>query len=95
MCDAEYLEVARNDPVWQEIVASMKISGFTLDYKTEILAGKMIAGSISFSELVQRLQMHAKSLANGSQTPTSSFQPLAPYSNNIEPAGCRNCPTDR
>lgn len=74
MYDAEYLEVARNDPVWREVVASMKISGFTLDIDTEILAGKMIAGRISFSELIQTLRTQAKSLTSGSQTPTSEVE---------------------
>lgn len=74
MSEAEYLEVARNDPAWREVVASMKISGFTLDVDTEILAAKMIIGNVSFNEMVQIIKMQSKSFASGSQTPTKKFE---------------------
>lgn len=74
MSEAEYLEVARNDPAWRDVVASMKISGFTLDIETEILAAKMIVGNVGFSEIVQIVKMQSKSFAGGSQTPTKKFE---------------------
>ena len=60
MSEAEYLEVARNDPTWCEIVASMKISGLRLDIYTEILVGKMIVDHMSLREIVQIVILRSK-----------------------------------
>jgi hypothetical protein len=55
MTYSDYVELAHRDPVWCEVVASMKISGFRLDSDIEVLVGKLIVGEISIDELVQTL----------------------------------------
>lgn len=75
MSEAEYLEVARNDPTWSEVVASMQISGLRLDIETEILAGKMIVDDVSLREIVQIVILRSKFEADKSRLPTNESEP--------------------
>ena len=47
-----YLDTARNDSTWREVVASMQISGFNMDASIEILAGQMISGELTLANVI-------------------------------------------
>lgn len=66
MKDANYIEIARNDSTWREVVATMQISGFNMDASTEILVGKMITGELTLTKLIEVV---TSSATDGSQSP--------------------------
>lgn len=59
LTNAEYIDIARNDPTWREIVASFAIEGMLMTEDNEIVAGKMIVGEISLVEATRIIRSNA------------------------------------
>jgi len=64
-----YLDIARNDSTWREVVASMQISGFDIDASIEILAGRIISGELTLSNAIDVVSLSA---SGGSHSPINT-----------------------
>lgn len=51
--DAEFIALAKADPLWHEVVASFAISGLTLTDENALIAGKLLAGEIDVNEAMR------------------------------------------
>lgn len=59
MTNADYINIARNDSTWQDIVASFAIENIVMTEQNEIIAGKMIAGELSLPEAIRQIRENA------------------------------------
>lgn len=59
MTDSDYIELARGNSTWREIVASFAIEGMTFGDENLIIAGKMISGDIEVSEAIRLIRDNA------------------------------------
>lgn len=59
MTDPEYIELARRDSTWREVVVSFAIEDMMVTEESEIIAGKMIAGEIELIEAISLVRQNS------------------------------------
>jgi hypothetical protein len=59
MTDFEYIQLARRDTTWQDIVASFAIGGMTITIDNEIIEGKLISGEVLLAEAIRLILQKA------------------------------------
>ena len=67
MKDSEYIELARRDSTWREIVASFAIEDMMLTEENEIIAGKLISGDIEMAEAIRLIRQNAGVTEHGDE----------------------------